>query len=198
MDQYLKQKLPAVDPTKVAQDAIDKELKYRKDLLELMGSKPEMVEDFQKPLVKDLPVQKIDTKVAQPLTSGADFAAKQAARSQAVKQVANSAENVLDYGQFRKEFADKARQIARTPVAKNALSILPFAGAAYGALSGDPAMAAEELAQDAAGPAGLAYEAIKPVTTGPAAGSLDERIEKGTLTDEDKQSLRMQALKQLR
>lgn len=198
MDQYLKAKIPVQDPTKAAQDAIDKELQFKKDLMELSGSKPQMVEDFQKSLVKDLPVQKINTKAVQPLTSGADFAARQAARQQAVKQVASKASDVLDYNQFRKEFADKARQVARTPVARKALSILPFAGAAYGALSGDPVMAAEELAQDAAGPAGLAYEAIKPVATGPAAGSLDDRIEKGTLTDEDKQQLRLQALQKLR
>jgi hypothetical protein len=51
---------------------------------------------------------------------------------------------------------------------KKALKPLPLAGVAIAALSGDPAMAAEEVAQDAMGPAGLAYEAIRPETAGSA------------------------------
>jgi hypothetical protein len=35
-------------------------------------------------------------------------------------------------------------------------------------------------------------------STGPAAGSLDERIEKGTLTDEDKRQMRLEALQRLK
>lgn len=49
---------------------------------------------------------------------------------------------------------------------KKLAGIIPFAGAGIAALSGDPAMAAEELATDAAGPAGLAYEAIRPGSVG--------------------------------
>lgn len=110
----------------------------------------------------------IDTKTVQPILSGA--------------------------GHMEKIAALRAAKAA----GKKLLGALPFAGAGFAALSGDPAMAAEELAQDAAGPVGLAYEAIKPTPTGPAAGSLDDRIEKGTLTDEDKQLLRRQSLQQLK
>ena len=49
---------------------------------------------------------------------------------------------------------------------KKAAGIIPFAGAGLAALHGDPAMAAEELASDAAGPAGMAYEALKPEIAG--------------------------------
>lgn len=100
----------------------------------------------------------------QPLTSGDDF----------VKKIANLR--------------------AAKMLGKKAISAVPFVGAAYAAMSGEPAMAAEELAGDIP-VVGQAYEAIKPTPTGPAAGSLDARIENGTLTDEDKQQLRMEALK---
>lgn len=52
------------------------------------------------------------------------------------------------------------------PNIKRALGIVPGVGAGIAALQGDPAMAAEELAQDAMGPAGLAYEAIRPTESG--------------------------------
>jgi hypothetical protein len=48
---------------------------------------------------------------------------------------------------------------------KKALSVLPFAGAAYGLASGDPAMAAEEAAGDIP-VIGQAYEALKPESAG--------------------------------
>lgn len=51
-------------------------------------------------------------------------------------------------------------------IGKKAAGIIPFAGAGMAALQGDPAMAAEELASDAAGPAGIAYEALKPELAG--------------------------------
>lgn len=49
---------------------------------------------------------------------------------------------------------------------KKAAGIIPLAGAGMAALSGDPAMAAEELASDAAGPVGMAYDALKPEVAG--------------------------------
>jgi hypothetical protein len=196
MAEYLKQKI-APSTKSNAEDFLERERAYTQQLKELAASKPEMVNDFQHAVAKDLPVEKINTLgQVQPITSGADFAAKQAARKQAVQTVA-SASDVLDYNQLRKEFTDKAKMAARSPIARKALSILPFAGAGVAALSGDPAMAAEELAQDAAGPVGLAYEAIKASPTGPATGSLDSRIENGTLTPQDKILLRQQALQKI-
>lgn len=61
---------------------------------------------------------------------------------------------------------DLAEKIAKFRASKKLLGAIPLAGAATAALSGDPAMAAEELAQDAMGPAGLALEAIRPEQAG--------------------------------
>lgn len=64
------------------------------------------------------------------------------------------------------EFTNKINKLIQNKPTKKILGALPFAGVGMAALSGDPAMAAEELAQDAMGPAGLAYEAIRPETAG--------------------------------
>lgn len=48
---------------------------------------------------------------------------------------------------------------------KKLMGVVPMAGAAYGLMSGDPAMAAEEAAGDIP-VVGQAYEAIKPTDTG--------------------------------
>lgn len=48
---------------------------------------------------------------------------------------------------------------------KKVMSVLPFAGAGYAALNGEPAMAAEELAGDVP-VVGQAYEAFKPDSAG--------------------------------
>jgi hypothetical protein len=65
------------------------------------------------------------------------------------------------------EFTDKISKLkALRAAGKKVAGVIPFAGAGMAALSGDPAMAAEELAQDAMGPAGLAYEAIRPSDSG--------------------------------
>lgn len=192
MNDYLKQKLP-VSPTSKGEDFISKDREYNQQLKELIASKPEMVEDFQKPMVKDLQTERIN-KVGdiQPIKSGADFKADQIIRD-AVRQdaIKAAASNTLDYGQLRKEFADKAKLAARTG-GRKLLGAIPLLGAGYAALSGEPAMAAEELAGDVP-VLGQVYEAIKPTPTGPAEGSLDARIENGTLTDEDKIALQQQA-----
>jgi hypothetical protein len=149
MSEYLKSKIPA-SATSKAEDFLADDRSYAEKLKELIASKPQMVDDFQKPVAKDLPVEKIDRRGAvQPLTSGADFAARQAARQQAIKAASSGASDVLDYGQLKKEFADKARSAARSPAGRKVLGAVPFAGAAYAALSGEPAMAAEELSKDA-------------------------------------------------
>jgi hypothetical protein len=51
-------------------------------------------------------------------------------------------------------------------IPKGVKSVIPGLGVATAALSGDPAMATEELAQDVMGPAGIAYEAIRPDVAG--------------------------------
>lgn len=91
--------------------------------------------DYQKTIVKNVPVDRIDTRVAQPLLKGNEHAEK------------------------------IARMLALKHASKKAMSVLPFAGAAYGLMSGDPAMAAEEAMGDV--PVfGHAYEAFKPEDAG--------------------------------
>ncbi len=65
------------------------------------------------------------------------------------------------------DFMDKIAKLrALKGVGQKVAGIIPFAGAGMAALQGDPAMAAEELASDAAGPAGMAYDALKPDVAG--------------------------------
>lgn len=119
-----------------------------------LGSSPIKSPDYISPLDKDVmkvkggdipeelvtkikgATHKIDTKEIAPILSGSDFAEK-IAKLKALKGLG-----------------------------KKALGVLPFAGAGMAALSGDPAMAAEELASDAMGPAGMAYDALKPEMAG--------------------------------
>lgn len=77
---------------------------------------------------------------------------------------------------------------------KKLMGAVPLLGAGVAAFNGDSAMAAEELGQDLAGPAGMVYEAAKPGVTGPAQGGFDDRMERGQLTDEEKLQLRQQTL----
>ena len=134
-------------------DKKDKALEYLRGLDKLRAS-PIKAEDYTSPLEQDVmrvkggqavpeevtrikgTTDKIDTKGIAKLTSGEDF-------------------------------ADKIAKIqALRAAGKRAAGIIPLAGAGMAALSGDPAMAAEELAQDAMGPAGLAYEALRPEEAG--------------------------------
>lgn len=77
----------------------------------------------------------IDTKAVQKITSGNDFVEK-IAKARALKQAG-----------------------------KKFMGAIPMLGTAYAAMSGDPAMAADELAGDIPF-VGQAYEAIKPTDTG--------------------------------
>jgi hypothetical protein len=134
----------------------DKKLKelQRLSAMAKLGSSPIKSPDYVSPLENDvmkvkggdLPedsvtkiknaTQKIDTKEIAPILSGSDFEQK-IAKLRALKAAG-----------------------------KKVAGIIPFAGAGMAALSGDPAMAAEELASDAMGPAGMAYDALKPDVAG--------------------------------
>lgn len=74
-----------------------------------------------------------------------------------ISKGADVAESAAKMGRFGKTLG---------ALGKKAAGIIPLAGVGMAALSGDPAMAAEELATDAAGPAGMAYEALKPDVAG--------------------------------
>lgn len=72
------------------------------------------------------------------------------------------------------EWTDKIAKLrALKKFGNKAMSVLPFAGAGYAALQGDPAMAAEELAGDVP-VVGQAYEAFKPEAAGQSVE--DERM----------------------
>lgn len=72
------------------------------------------------------------------------------------------------------EWAEKIAKLrALKGLGNKAMSVLPFAGAAYAALQGNPAMAAEELVGDVP-VVGQAYEAAKPGSAGQSVE--DEKI----------------------
>jgi hypothetical protein len=92
--------------------------------------------DYHKTIVKNVPAAKIDTVGEKlPISKPSDVTDKIAA-FRALKQAG-----------------------------KKVMGVLPFAGAGYAAMSGDPAMAAEELAGDVPF-VGQAYEAFKPEVAG--------------------------------
>jgi hypothetical protein len=143
---------------------LERERDFNKGVQNLKSAPVEMVDDFQKEVVKDLPANRIDNRQVQKLSSGADFLAKQrileAEREAKRAALGKVSGDTLDYSTFRK-------------TGKKLAGVVPFLGAGYAALQGDPAMAAEELAQDAMGPAGLAYEAIRPSPV----GNIDEEAQ---------------------
>lgn len=122
----------------------------------------QLSEGFKNPVVKGV-TEHINTKAIQPIAKTSDVFDKVAA--------------------FR-----AAKQAAKSGGAKM-LGALPFVGAGIAALSGNPAMAAEEVVEDLAGPAGAIYGATKPAMTGPEMGSFDDRVSKGQLSEEDKLQL---------
>ncbi len=132
----------------------NKQLEYLRGLEKLKASKIK-AEDYTSPLEQDIMkvkslgnetedavtkikgmTQKLDTKEIAPIISGSDFAKK----IEALRTLKGAGKKVA--------------------------GIIPLAGVGMAALSGDPAMAAEELAQDAMGPAGLALEALKSEDAG--------------------------------
>jgi hypothetical protein len=80
---------------------------------------------------------------------------------------------------------------------KKAAGIIPLAGVGMAALSGDPAMAAEELASDAAGPAGIAYDAIKPEIAGNRDEERQMLAERDAMEKYKKSPARLDKLKKL-
>lgn len=79
-------------------------------------------------------------------------------------------------------------------IGKKVAGVIPLAGVGMAALNGDPAMAAEELASDAAGPAGMVYEALKPDVAGNPEEEKQMLVERNAM-DKYKQSPAGQASK---
>lgn len=87
-------------------------------------------------------------------------------RKQIANHVTDSADTLSNVIGKIKSKGGTALRMMNTPGIKKVLGILPMAGAGMAALNGDPAMAAEELAQDATGPVGAFYDAVKPDVAG--------------------------------
>jgi hypothetical protein len=132
---------------------------FNKKLKDLHNSPVKKVDDFQRSVTKDLPVEKINTRTVQPLKTGADFQADQIIRNaqkEAKMAALGKMGDTIDYSKFKG--AAKAGS-------KKLLGAIPLLGAGYAALQGDPAMAADELAGDVP-VLGQAYEALKPTDSG--------------------------------
>jgi hypothetical protein len=167
MDKFLKQKIMGRD---LAEERLRKQQELQQGMKDLKNAPVEMVDDFQKPMAKDLKPEVINTKEALPVQNAQVAMAANEAKKQAIAEMAGKAPQVeksINYNDLRKEFAQKAKTSrAADLMKKKFMGAVPLLGAGYAALQGDPAMAAEELAQDAMGPAGLAYEAIRPSDSG--------------------------------
>lgn len=172
MDKYLKQKIPTLDLEEKAQKQAD----FVEKLKQLKNAPVEMNSNLGQKVVKDLPVDRINT-IGEPikLKDSAEMMANQiistADRNAARQKAVESAADVLDYNKLRKESADmNARKVygkasgvdldynqlrkSMKSGGKKVLGAIPLLGAGYAALSGEPAMAAEELVSDASDLAG--------------------------------------------
>lgn len=132
----------------------------KKELLKLMataklGASPIKSPDYESPLEDDvMKVKSLKNEAAEPVTKIKGMTDKID-----TKQIAP----VLSGNDFTSKIAALR---ALKGAGKKVAGVIPFAGAGMAALSGDPAMAAEELASDAMGPAGMAYDALKPDVAG--------------------------------
>lgn len=228
MEKYLKQKIPL--KSNDLEERIAEELEFKKNVQKLEGSKPQMVDSFQKPMIKDLPVDKLNTLGEKiPLKSEADFISgnliKQAdlAAAKIDRGVRRDALEDLVYNaaNTKKEYIEKAAQDGakkiygknapvnldynqiRKQASKGSIKKLSLGGLAAGLATalGSAALPASAMAST---PVKAGFRALEegdpaslliPGDAGPQPGSLDERIEQGSLTEEDKQLLRREALK---
>lgn len=184
MDKYLKQK---INPEDIIEERLAKQLELKQGREQLRAAPVSTTGQLNEKMVRDLPVDRISNPVQQ-LKTGADFQADQLAR-QARKEAIQQTSGSLDYNQLRKEFADKMKGVAKVG-GKKLLGAIPVLGGIAQAVSSQDASAAVPFLGDSD-------------SLGPSAGSLDERIEKGTLTDADRemlqeQQIRLQALQKLR
>lgn len=167
---------------------LEKERSFSKGLENLKSAPVDMVDDFQAPAVKDLTVDKI-TNPVQKVKSGGDFVAEQIIR-ESRKAAAQQVGDTLNYNELKKQFVEKAKKAARSGAGKKLLGAVPvLGGLASAAMSGDASAAVPFL--DSA------------ESLGPELGSFEDRLERGLLTEQDKQQLameqaRIQALQQIK
>jgi hypothetical protein len=169
-------------------ELVDKELAFRQKLQNLKGQPVQQVNDFQKPLVKELPVEKINTVAPQKIKSGSEFLADriiQNANQDAKRQILGQVSDSLNYNDLRKQFMEKAKsasKVARTVgnvAGKKVLGAIPIIGGIANAMMSNDASAAVPILDEAE-------------SVGPAKGSFDDRMENGQLSPEEKQQLMLQ------
>lgn len=136
----------------------DKLIKYLRELEKLKASGIKD-EDYTSALDKDVNVVKAPPAPAEKLTRLKNMTQK--IDTKGVKEV-------ISGDDFKKKIAALTKGGG-----KKMIGAIPLAGAAMAALQGDPAMAAEELIEDAAGP----LAALKPDTAG------DRQAERDLITE---------------
>lgn len=158
-------------------ELIEKELAFRQNLRSLDSAPVKKVNDFQQRVVKELPVERINTVAPQKIKSGSEFLADKIIHDSKKEALAKTAESI-NYNDIRKEFLEKSKTAARAARfgGKKLLGALPLVGGLANALISEDASAAAPMLGDA-----------EPV--GPAKGSFDDRLESGALTEDDKQQL---------
>ena len=130
-------------------DEIEKKLKFLRELERLKGA-PVKSASYVSPLEQDINVAKGSAPSPEPVTRIKD----------ATEHIDTKTAKKLISGT---DFTSKIN--ALRGLGKKVAGVIPFAGAGMAALSGEPAMAAEELAGDIP-VAGQIYEAIKPTESG--------------------------------
>lgn len=158
---------------------LDKQREFSKGLQSLKSSAVDTVPDFQTSAIKDFPAEKISTLgEIIPQKSESEFLADRLIRD-ARRAAVEQAGDTLNYNDLRKQFADKAKYAAKSPVGKKILGAVPvLGGLASAAITGDASAAIPIL--DSA------------ESLGPQPGTLDQRMEQGTLTEKDRQTLAME------
>jgi hypothetical protein len=183
MADYLTQKIKPVD---TVAERLQKEMDYNEKLKKLKASSAEVVPDFQAPLVKDLPVEKIKTNVSTPVTSISEFQARNAVRNaekEAKMAALGKIGDTIDYSKFKNFGKTVGKKVL------GAAGMIPGAGMGIAALGG---VASALASQDASAGVPLLESAD---SVGPAQGSFDQRLEQGLLTPEEKAQMEQEQLR---
>ena len=132
-------------------DEVAKKLKYLRDLEKLKASDIKS-EDYTSPLDKDTMIAKGGQSIPEEVTKIKGM----------TQHIDTKSPNPLLKSE---DFKSKIQSLLKSNAGKKLAGVIPLAGAGMAALSGEPAMAAEELAGDIP-VAGQIYEAIKPSESG--------------------------------
>lgn len=163
-------------------DEVAKKLKYLRDLEKLKASDIKS-EDYTSPLDKDSIAIKGTPAIPEKVTKIKGM----------TQHIDTKSSNPLLKSE---DFKSKIESLLKSKAGKKVAGMIPLAGAGMAALSGDPAMAAEELAGDIP-VAGQIYEAIKPSESGNPEEERQMLAEDQARKNYDKSPARMAKLKAL-